>query len=581
VARDPEVNVRLGLKDKLSAGLKKTSSGVKKASTRFKQLATSARAAAAAMSGPFLAGLALAALALRSLARVLGEAVEKSAEQEAAVKALTDALAPLGSKAETVSQALQEQAAALQKVSTFGDETIIRAQALIAAFVRDEDQIKAATKATLDLAAAKGFDLVTAADLVSKTLGSSTNALKRYGIEAKGAVGSTERLSSLTGNIEKVFGGRAAGEIDTYAGAIKQLSNAYGDFLEVLGNTVTKSGAVRETIDRLLGFFTDPATTKGIRDFSNLIFSVVNHLATAAGIVKKIVLPPFQSMATLLTSWVPLALAAGESIRQLTDDSVDYAAQAERMGITEAELQRIVTARIAANREASISTTEFAAEQAKAAEAAEELAKSEAIAVKAAEELAQAQKDAAIAAEIQKTELNKLKKSVEDTANAYDGALASASRFGSVSSAILEGEIIGIETALLDLKNIHGEYSLEYQRQVEDAARATERLQRRIDSLKSGHGDLKTATQETIRENVELAQSTETAALGLGRQALAANAATNAQLGLNSASNAYRQLNATASQIGQPSSFASIGRGTFTFPAGTVVVDGTGRRITV
>ena len=82
----------------------------------------------------------------------------------------------------------------------FGDETIIEAQAMIASFVKDEEAVRLATEATLDLAAAKGFDLVAAADLVSKTLGSSTNALSRYGIEVTGAVGSTERLESLTGN---------------------------------------------------------------------------------------------------------------------------------------------------------------------------------------------------------------------------------------------------------------------------------------------------------------------------------------------------------------------------------------------
>ena len=94
------------------------------------------------------------------------------------------------------SSALLNQASALQKVTTFGDEAIIGAQALIASFVDDEEQIKAATEATLDLAAAKGMDLNAAADLVSKTLGSSTNALSRYGITVEGTVGSSKRLES-------------------------------------------------------------------------------------------------------------------------------------------------------------------------------------------------------------------------------------------------------------------------------------------------------------------------------------------------------------------------------------------------
>ena len=130
---------------------------------------------------------------------------------------------------------LKEYAAALQQQSTFGDEAIIDAQSLLAAFIKDEDQMKAATKATLDLAAAKGMDLKAAADLVGKTVGSSTNAMSRYGIEVEGAAGSTERLESLTKNVGTLFGGAAAAQVDTLSGAMAQMKNAIGDAAEELG----------------------------------------------------------------------------------------------------------------------------------------------------------------------------------------------------------------------------------------------------------------------------------------------------------------------------------------------------------
>ena len=154
--------------------------------------------------------------------------IRAAGEQEQAERQLSVALGHS-------SKALLAQAAALQQVSTYGDETIIRAQALIAAFVDDEDQIKAATKATLDLAAAKGMDLVTAADLVSKTLGSTTNALSRYGIQVEGAVGSSQRLSTLTSEIAAKFGGQAAAAAHTMMGEIEQAKMAAGDAAEVLG----------------------------------------------------------------------------------------------------------------------------------------------------------------------------------------------------------------------------------------------------------------------------------------------------------------------------------------------------------
>ena len=149
------------------------------------------------------AGIAAAAyFGTRALLDGVKQSIDLFAKQELAEKKLEAALGK-------TSNMLLSQAKALQQVTMFGDEQIIEAQALIGSFVEEEEAIAAATKATLDLAAAKGMELTVAADLVSKTLGSSTNALSRYGIEVTAAVGSTERLESLTGNLANVFGGQA------------------------------------------------------------------------------------------------------------------------------------------------------------------------------------------------------------------------------------------------------------------------------------------------------------------------------------------------------------------------------------
>ena len=192
--------------------------------------------------GPaFRKGVIVSTVALAALTVETVRAVRAANEQEDAEKALAVALGG-------VSQELLDQAAALQKVTTFGDEAIIKAQSLLAAFVKDEEQVKAATKATLDLAAAKGMDLSAAADLVSKTLGSSTNALARYGIQVEGAVGSTERLDSLTTNLANVFGGQARAKAETFRGVTKQLSNAFGDLEEQIGFVLTKNTFLIEAV---------------------------------------------------------------------------------------------------------------------------------------------------------------------------------------------------------------------------------------------------------------------------------------------------------------------------------------------
>ena len=136
------------------------------------------------------------------------------------------------------SQSLLEQASALQKVTVFGDESILGVQASIGAFIKSEEQIKKASEATLDLASAMGMDLKSAGDLVAKTLGSSTNAMSRYGIEVEGAVGSNERLESMVTNVSRLFGGQATAQADTYSGSVQQLKNSLGDMAEDIGRIV-------------------------------------------------------------------------------------------------------------------------------------------------------------------------------------------------------------------------------------------------------------------------------------------------------------------------------------------------------
>ena len=95
---------------------------------------------------------------------------------------------------EDIQQRLIEQAKELQKTTLFGDEATIAAQSMLAMMGLTEEEVVKLIPLIQDFATAKGMDLVTAADLVAKSMGSSTNALSRYGIEITGAVGSSERL---------------------------------------------------------------------------------------------------------------------------------------------------------------------------------------------------------------------------------------------------------------------------------------------------------------------------------------------------------------------------------------------------
>lgn len=231
--------IRLGVK-----GDKKAKQKIKGVENGLGSLGKSAIKAGAAFFGA------------RALIDGMKQSIQLAGIQEQAEKRLEVAL---GKR----SKALLQQASALQQQTTFGDEAIIGVQASIGAFVKSEEQIKKATSATLDMAVAMGMDLKASGDLIAKTLGSSTNALSRYGIEVKGAVGSSERLESLTNNIAKLFGGQATAQAQTFAGSIEQMQNAIGDTAETLGTImqpVIQASAVglkkfAETLDTSLESF--------------------------------------------------------------------------------------------------------------------------------------------------------------------------------------------------------------------------------------------------------------------------------------------------------------------------------------
>ena len=173
----------------------------------------------------------LASFAMGLFAKSLGKLGSLYGFQEAAEKRLSIAL---GGNIDL----LKAYATQVQKNTAFGDEEVITAMALIANYTTEERVVKQLMDATLDLAAAKGKNLSEAAELVSKSVFSTTNALQREGVSVEGVSGSVERLTSLTGNLAALYGGQAQAATETYDGAIKDLQDSLGDLGENLGEVL-------------------------------------------------------------------------------------------------------------------------------------------------------------------------------------------------------------------------------------------------------------------------------------------------------------------------------------------------------
>ena len=178
--------------------------------------------------------LLLAAFAATAFSSTIGKLTSMFGEQELAERKLSSALGD-------VSQNLLDWAAAQQKVTTYGDEATISAMSQVAAFTKNEGAIKGITKAAQDMASAKGMDLKSTIDMITKSAYSSTNALSRYGIEIDNNLEGADRLNALLEELNEKWGGQAAAEAETFSGAVKQMGNAWGDVGEKIGESLGDS----------------------------------------------------------------------------------------------------------------------------------------------------------------------------------------------------------------------------------------------------------------------------------------------------------------------------------------------------
>ena len=213
-------------------------------------------------------GLQLVSRVYGTIKQGAGELITAYGIQEQAEHKLTAALRATGREAEVDQRSLYKLASGLQKVTTYGDEATISAMAMLQQLANlDEEGLKRVTPGLLDFSAAMGVDLETAATLLGKTLGSSTNALSRYGIEIDTTLAPSEKLAVLTEQLELRFSGMARAMGAGALGKIEKYKNAMGDLQEAGG--------------QLLAKFLSPAIVL-LTDFATALSGSVIQLETAA-----------------------------------------------------------------------------------------------------------------------------------------------------------------------------------------------------------------------------------------------------------------------------------------------------------
>lgn len=239
MAKVNDIKIRVAVEDKATRAFNSLTKKVK--------LFQSTTSKLTALGGAF--GLSVG---FAGLIGSLKESVTKFGNQERAIARLTGSLSNVEGVTQDHVRSLIDQAAALQSVTTFGDETIISAQAMLGTFQLNQQAIEKLTPRILDMTAAlekstgvqQDVESVTIAVGKAMTLG--VGALTQYGVVISDAAikafelaDEEEKVNIITQELDKNFKGIAEESGQTLSGRLIRLHNQFGDLQETIGGFVS------------------------------------------------------------------------------------------------------------------------------------------------------------------------------------------------------------------------------------------------------------------------------------------------------------------------------------------------------
>ena len=190
-------------------------------------------------------------LSFGGLTLFVKNSIEKFGIQERAQARLAAGLSNVQNVTDETMKSLTGYASELQRVTTFGDETIISTMGMLSTFQLNEQQIKELTPRILDMTAALEKSNGTQQDMeavsiaVGKAMTLGVGSLTRYGVvindadkEAFQFADTQEKLNIITRNLDANFKGVAEAVGQTATGSMKRFKNMMGDIMEQIGRGV-------------------------------------------------------------------------------------------------------------------------------------------------------------------------------------------------------------------------------------------------------------------------------------------------------------------------------------------------------
>lgn len=208
------------------------------------------------MTGAVAAGTVIAGVAEKAfgfLSDQIRSTIQSASESEKATSQLNAVLKSTGQAAGLSSKQLQDQATALQRLTTFSDEAVMGAQSLLLTFTNVKGQVfKDSVPLILDMSQALGQDLKSSSIQLGKALNDpikGITALSRVGVsftqQQKDMIAKMVEAGNVAGaqqvilaELRKEFGGSAEAAGKTFAGSLERLKNQLDDVKEKIGGAI-------------------------------------------------------------------------------------------------------------------------------------------------------------------------------------------------------------------------------------------------------------------------------------------------------------------------------------------------------
>jgi hypothetical protein len=188
--------------------------------------------------------LSAAYFSLRAVKGIFSDAIRAAQDQEDAINKLNTSLRLAGSFSQQASLDFQNLANEIQKTTVIEDDQVLALASLARNFSRTNEEAQKLTKAAIDLASATGIDAESAVGALGGSLSGITGQLTKVLPQIRGLTEEQLKAGAAIDFVAKRFAGAAAGEINTFSGQTKQLSNLFKDLLQEIGGLITNSPAV-------------------------------------------------------------------------------------------------------------------------------------------------------------------------------------------------------------------------------------------------------------------------------------------------------------------------------------------------